>query len=245
MLTKFEIKLSDPENNINRNMASLFHGFIMEQLPLHYVQTLHENGLRPFSQNITTNGDTAKWTICTLNDECSKIFTESIMNMPDVYIKHKNMRFDIISKNINSTTYKNFIDNTYFHKNISRNFIIYFNTPTAFKKDGRYIFFPNLEMIYKNLIRRFDEFSDEYRLYDEEMIESLLENSYISAYKLQSCAFFMESVSIPSFVGRIKVKINGPEQMANLSRLLFKFGEYSGIGIKTTLGMGGVRIEEV
>ena len=37
------------------------------------------------------------------------------------------------------------------------------------------------------------------------------------------------------------VKVAGTETMANYAGLLMKFGEYSGIGIKTAIGMGPLR----
>lgn len=36
------------------------------------------------------------------------------------------------------------------------------------------------------------------------------------------------------------IHINGPEQMVNLAHMLIAFGEYAGIGIKSSLGMGDV-----
>ena len=32
--------------------------------------------------------------------------------------------------------------------------------------------------------------------------------------------------------------------MARYARLLFRFGEYAGVGIKTAMGMGALRIKE-
>jgi CRISPR-associated endoribonuclease Cas6 len=145
---------------------------------------------------------------------------------------------------MSNISYKQLIDNTYF-ANASDLIKVYFNTPTSFKIDGRYIIYPNIASIYKNLIRKFDTFSNEFALYDEEMLESLIDNSVITSYNLRSCSYSLESVRIPSFTGMITLKIHSSAQLAGLARLLFGFGEYSGIGIKTALGMGAMKTEEV
>ena len=54
----------------------------------------------------------------------------------------------------------------------------------------------------------------------------------------------MEGVRIPGFQGEVTIKINGPQQMVNMAWMLAEFGTYSGVGIKTSLGMGGMMILE-
>ena len=44
MLSKFEIALKDSENDINRNMGSLFHGALMEMMSRDYGDYLHWTG---------------------------------------------------------------------------------------------------------------------------------------------------------------------------------------------------------
>ena len=45
-------------------------------------------------------------------------------------------------------------------------------------------------------------------------------------------------------MGELTIRVKGPQQMVNLAWMLVKFGTFSGIGIKTGLGMGGMHIEE-
>ena len=44
-----------------------------------------------------------------------------------------------------------------------------------------------------------------------------------------------------SFTGNIKIRIKGDEQFISYIRMLCRFAEFSGIGIKTAIGMGQVR----
>lgn len=54
----------------------------------------------------------------------------------------------------------------------------------------------------------------------------------------------MEGIKIPSFIGEIGIRINGTDTMARYVKLLARFGEYSGVGIKTAMGMGAFRIKQ-
>ena len=42
----------------------------------------------------------------------------------------------------------------------------------------------------------------------------------------------------------MSVRIHGTDTMSRYARLLFRFGEYSGVGIKSSIGMGAMRIVE-
>ena len=37
------------------------------------------------------------------------------------------------------------------------------------------------------------------------------------------------------------IRVSGTKTMANYAHLLLRFGEYSGVGIKTGMGMGAVK----
>ena len=67
------------------------------------------------------------------------------------------------------------------------------------------------------------------------------ENAQIVRYDLKSVSFSLEGVRIPAFVGKITIKINGTKTMADFANMLVEFGTYSGVGIKTALGMGCIR----
>ena len=56
--------------------------------------------------------------------------------------------------------------------------------------------------------------------------------------------FHLEGIKIPSFVGNITLKINGTRQFVNLINMLCEFGVYSGVGIKTAIGMGSIGVSQ-
>ena len=245
MLCRFEFILKCETGLANANFGSLMHGALMEMIPEDYALKLHENQLKPFSQYVRHCDEGIRWVVNCLNDESAQCFSSAFIRVNDnITLNAKNRNFDIVRKTMNSISYKQLIDDFY-SQDAPKYQPVRFLTPTSSKKNGMYMIFPDLASIFGSLIRKFDAFSGEYTMYDEDMFRSILENTDISSYELRSTVYHMESVKIPSFMGRITIKNNGPSQLGRFIRLLLKFGEYSGIGIKTALGMGAAETEEV
>ena len=65
----------------------------------------------------------------------------------------------------------------------------------------------------------------------------------ISDYALRSTGFRLKETVIPGFTGRLTIRSLLSPPLAELWSTLLSWAEYSGIGIKTTLGMGGASID--
>jgi len=90
-------------------------------------------------------------------------------------------------------------------------------------------------------MRKFSAASEEFNMYDEDTLEELVTQSEIVRYRLQTIPFPLEKTNITGFIGNICIHIKGPETMARYVRMLAKFGEFSGVGIKTGMGMGAMK----
>ena len=119
----------------------------------------------------------------------------------------------------------------------------YFRTLTDFVRDeyGKYAIYPDLSLIYGSLMRKFSAASEEFNMYDEDTLEELVTQSETVRYRLQTIPFPLEKTNITGFIGNICIHIKGPETMARYVRMLAKFGEFSGVGIKTGMGMGAMK----
>ena len=42
--------------------------------------------------------------------------------------------------------------------------------------------------------------------------------------------------------GSLSIRLHGNDTISRYARLLFSFGEYSGIGIKSSIGMGALKL---
>ena len=90
-------------------------------------------------------------------------------------------------------------------------------------------------------MRKFSEASDEMDMVDENILQDLTDKSEIVRYRLRTVPFPLEQVRITGFEGNICIRINGPETLARYVRMLIRFGEFSGVGIKTGIGMGAMQ----
>lgn len=244
MLTRLTIILEKPKDvYLNQNISSLFQGVIMEQMTLEYGEYLHQSQLKPYSQYLKIENEQIIWNIYTLELEAKNKILESLMrdDFNEVNLRHKKIMLPIIEKIHSNYTYESLVKDTFFAV-CPRIIQIEFLSPTAFRKSGTYMFYPDIRMIFQSLMNKFDVFSSENSIGSLELLEDIENFVQIIGYKLQSRKFQLEGVKIPAFVGQITIKVTGPQQLVNVVHLLLKYGEYSGVGIKTAIGMGALQI---
>lgn len=241
MPSKLELKLQSSEEIVYQ-MSSLFHGALMELLPSEYVQYLHISQLHPYTQHIEFRNGVWYWVICCLDRDATQIIIhDTLMKIEHIFIKNRKMTIEITEKKYSEQTYKTLMDGFY-DGECSRYIHIHFIAPTAFKRDGRYVFYPDIRCIFQSLMNKYDAAVNDESMVDDETLEQLCDNAQITGYDLKSVNFELEGVRIPSFIGKITIKMNGTSTMSSFANMLFQFGTYSGVGIKTALGMGSFKI---
>ena len=213
-----ELQMELETKEINYRQSSNLQGVIMENISPEYAARLHGNQLNPYSQCITRENNSTIWTIKTLNEEAISVCNKRM------HLKNDN---ELITE--------------FYEKKCPKYLEIKFQTPTAFKSDGKYVIYPDLGLIYASLMRKYSAVSEAFDMFDEETLEALVEQSEIVRYRLQTVPFPLEKVQITGFTGSICIHIRGPETMARYLRMLFKFGEFAGVGIKTGMGMGAMK----
>lgn len=103
-------------------------------------------------------------------------------------------------------------------------------------------FTPDEKLIINSIYNKINKFSN-FEL-DNEVVLSLIEHIKIVDYNLKSTRFNLEGLRIPSFVGNIKISTNKcSNKEKEYANLILNFAPYCGIGIKTSIGMGGVRVD--
>ena len=112
----------------------------------------------------------------------------------------------------------------------------------AFKQAGRYAIFPQERLLLQSLLGRWNYLCPDYPLTDEDAISALLEGIHIVDYALRTTRYRMKDTAIPGFCGKIQVEAKLPLPLLELWGALVCLAPYGGIGIKTTLGMGGTQI---
>ena len=162
MITQLEIKLKyQSEEKLNYNISSVMHGILMGHIDRAYGERMHEDGLKPFVQEVCNiKEDEFIWRICTMTEEAKIQIIEPLMKMDQFYMKHRELRLKVCERNLKEISYDTLIENYYFEEQ-PRNITIKFCSPTAFKSQGNYIFMPTVRLIFQSLIHKYDTFSSD------------------------------------------------------------------------------------
>ena len=123
-------------------------------------------------------------------------------------------------------------------------FLLRFLSPCGFRSDNEYALFPSVPLILGSLRRRWNAAFPFTPIDDSDAFAMLAANVKITGYHLRGASFKLKGVSIPSFSGTVTLSARLSPPMLRLLRTLLSFGAFSGIGIKTALGMGGFEVKE-
>ena len=95
MVGKMELKLSC-DGELVYQMASLFHGALMELLPEEYASLLHMSQLHPYVQHLEYRDGNWYWIVCALNQKAVKIILhDTLGNLENIKIKKRNLNIVI------------------------------------------------------------------------------------------------------------------------------------------------------
>ena len=242
MLAELRMKLEVDKPEFGYYQSSNMQGILMEQIDMDYAARLHEQGMKPYSQYLLI-GEEKEWIVKTCTQEAYQEIILPLLNQhfTQFVIEKKNMNVNIKEKQL-KTVDKNELLNEFYSDTGSHYLNLEFLTPVSFKSHGRYIIMPDTRYIYQSLMNKYSAASDKMEMYDDETLEQLVNNSSIVQYRLKSTFFPLEGVKIQSFKGEMNIKVSGTDTMARYARLLARFGEYSGVGIKTAMGMGALKL---
>ena len=241
MLSRMEYRLK-PDAELSFQMSSLFHGALIELIPEDYKEQMHESRMHPYAQHLERRGRQWYWVINSLNEETGQILQKAFSGIDQIELQKHGIKVEL---ELSATTVRSDQElNDFFYRgNGQRYFQLQFLTPTSFKRQGEYLIYPDLYCIFQSLMNRMEGVSS-VGMYDEDALEELARNARIVRYQLRSTSFSLEGVKIPSFLGSITIRLDGTRTMSNFAEMLLRFGEYSGVGIKTSIGMGAYALME-
>ena len=102
--------------------------------------------------------------------------------------------------------------------------------------------FPQEKLIIQSLVNRWNSFCSDYSLDDEDALRMLESGVSISDYSLKTVRYKLKNVYIPAFAGRVTLSSHLPAPLLELWNSILLWTPYSGLGIKTALGMGGTNV---
>lgn len=241
MIDHFSVKLTSSDMlNIKSLNGYQIYGCLAALFKEETAEWLHHNIRSPLSQNITHDLTDNKiiWEINSfdeiLSEEIAEIFADTKefhaqkagMFLSVESIEHEQIKsFSDIRRRSSVLTDKRYVE-------------LNFRTTTALKRNGEFLIFPDMELILKNWWNNWNMIFPDTPFDDEDAFRLLVRGTYISSYRLSSSTYRMKGNDIKGFYGSVTVGNRLSEPMKELLNSLFVLSEYSGTGVKTTLGMG-------
>lgn len=238
-----QIKMEIEATGLNTNMGSLFHGYLMSVIDSAFAEYFHHNSTNPYTSCVYRDKESKKfiWRITTFNKKAYDMIVSYFLenDIKSIFLENKNLEVTVKSFSLNKTSF----EELYFNVNNKNKIILI--SPTSFKSEGTTHIFPNIKILLSGIIAKINKHSDSIKLEDEKIIKEFLDKVYIYDYNLKTQVFHVEKIKIKGFIGSMNIAIRGEDQVLNqILNFLIMVSEYTGLGIKTSLGMGGVLIGE-
>lgn len=243
MIIKVNVRLDLPTALHTNNIGSILHGVLIEKLPSETAEFLHQSSAySPLKQRITFQREAVDWEIVCLTVELGEQIEAIFQNRQTIFLKRHDTVVPILAYKIEKYTIDQLIKSIFTKEQLPRIVTLKLSTPMSFKSNGQYDIFPDVKKFFRSIMRTFDAFFSEYQMYDQVTLTYLTEQVKIINYQLRSTKYHLEGVRIPSFSGQMTFRLNGSLAILQLAWFLLIFGELSGVGIKTSLGMGKYQI---
>lgn len=242
MIAQVRLKIREPFEPVQSAMAYPLYAWLLSQVPEQEGERLHEQGMRPISQHLWHSPQTRenRWTVNLLNDEAVACFLPVLEREKSARLHQRNVEFSFCEvERIDAV--RVFVRRAQ-GLALENRFPLELLTPTSFKQEGRYAIFPQESLILQSLTARWGMCFPETPLNDPDAMQAILRGLHIVDYRLQTLRHPLKQTRIPSFIGRIVLEARLPAPLMEAFKTLYCFAPYSGLGVKTALGMGGVRI---
>lgn len=217
----------------------------MERLPSQIVESFHQTGDNPFSLSVKGDRSAVFFVVNSLSDEVKEAVSEILLDKSLTSLEFEKLTgitFEIEERSILNLSYSQ-LSRLFYGEDVKGWFNVQFVTPTAFKSQGEYQYFPDLRMIFQSLMRKYNHFFESSDKIDFELLDEICKRTKIMGYRIHTQRFGVHNAYITGFQGNIVISCRGSQTIKNYVAMLLKFGEFTGVGVKTSLGMGAIQLK--
>lgn len=224
-------------------LVSKLQGFLMSQISEDFVDFLHEQETNPYSLNLLSTREGTIWTVNLFTQEAEEKILPQLLDLEEIQLDTYSGAISVKRIEIQTLSQETLLE-IFREDDPSPIAHIHFYTPTTFKRQGQFVLFPDTRLIFQSLMQKYSRLVEGESEIDEETLQFLTDHSWISSYQLKSHYFPIHGRKHPAFRGKITIRIQGASSLKAYAHMLLRFGEFSGVGTKCSLGMGGMKIEE-
>lgn len=239
MISQYRMWLK-PEQKcaIKAEWAYRFYAAMLSETSEDFREYVHRDDcVTPISQFLIVHGEKCLWTVNLLGKFAEQELTP-IIEEKQWYMLDDGMSFQVEKESCKKI--EQFEDLILPEKEKCR---LEFCTPTAFRSQKRYMNIPIVPLIMQSLFRQWNAYFPDCQIEDEDGygMDEIASRIVCYHFRLQDQYYHVKGQTIPGFTGYMELQNHNRGFHKELASALLQFAEYSGIGIKTTLGMGGVK----
>ena len=241
MLTQYRLELHpDRPCRPRAEWGYRLYAALLEQMPAAFGTAAHQDGRTPISQHLTAGDGALRWTVSLLGTACEAAASGALERLDRICLEKDGILLTVRNRQRSSVADVEALLTLASCE--SGLHTLGFRTATAFKSRGQYLNLPSARLIVQSLIQKWNGCIAECPIEDEDGqgTDALAAGLQLRSFRLQDRVYHLKGSPVPGFVGELTLEncLQGfPRQLADA---LLVFAEYAGVGIKTTLGMGGV-----
>ena len=242
MIEQFRFALTPPNGvRVPQAWAYRLYGWLMEQLPPEWGAALHLQGEHPIAHSLffSREEQTLIWTVNLLSDALQNAAVPVLEQVQTIPLHEMTLSARLLERRTVFSPEELIRSGRGSDSNRAK---LTFLSPCAFKQCGRYAIFPQESLLLQSLVLHWNSAFPEVSFTDPDALQALAQGLRIVGYDLHSTRYFLKEACIPAFAGSIVLESRHAPPLRELWNGLLAFAPYGGIGIKTTLGMGGTDV---
>lgn len=218
------------------------HGFIFSLFPHEIASALHEKEKKPFSlKKFSFKDGELRLKLSLLEDSLfPALVNRYYLGEEDFYLSEVHLKPVLHGglREEESLSYEELLN-----LEPQEYYSIDFLTPTVFRHGPWDYPLPHPEMLFTSLYRKWKAFWT-FPLSEKELKYMVYKNVYILAHKIRVQKVDFSFSTLRGFVGNVVIGVKD-EELSRLLHALLKFGEFSGVGRKSTMGMGVIALRKM
>jgi CRISPR-associated endoribonuclease Cas6 len=241
MLTRYRLTVQVPaDSRPGPAWGYRLYAALLEQTPPEFGEAVHRDAVTPVSQFFARSGDDWVWTVSLLGEGCGQLLgpllaqtrTISLRQCPVAVTRTAQAAVDDV---------ETLLTRAAGHSGLHT---LHFETATAFKSQGRYVNLPTPWLVVQSLVKKWNGCFPDCPIEDTDGqgVAALAAGLRFTGFRLRDQRYVLKGSAIPGFVGTVTLENDLHGFHRQLADALLLFAAYAGVGIKTTLGMGGVTV---
>ena len=242
MIQQIQLVLSPPNDvRIPQSWSYRLYGWLMSQISSEFGEQMHLQGEHPIAHFLCFSPEKQSliWTVNLLNDAARQVVFPVLESAKEIPLHELTLPVSEV-RIFPAVSSEELIRSGRSHSETRAK--IAFLSPCAFKQSGRYTIFPQETLLLQSLIAHWNAAFPEYALIDSDALQALQQGLHIVDYNLHTTRYLLKETRIPAFQGNVTIEARLAPPLLELWNALLSFAPYGGIGIKTTLGMGGTMV---